>query len=95
LCNPSNINAGYGTKHDHRSGKVLAYALAAPKDSALKQLKKLLAPFSIRHFYTDGWGAYLRLPKCWQNAHASLWYSDGMNASQYNNAKQPYGKINS
>ncbi len=46
---------------DHRSGKVLAYVLAAHKDSALKQLKQLLAPFSIGHFYTDGWGAYLRL----------------------------------
>lgn len=31
------------------------------EDHALKQLKKLLAPFSIKHFYTEGWGVYLRL----------------------------------
>jgi insertion element IS1 protein InsB len=27
----------------------------------LRHLKELLAPFSVGHFYTDGWGAYLRL----------------------------------
>jgi insertion element IS1 protein InsB len=26
----------------------------------LRQLKALLAPFGIRRFYTDGWGAYHR-----------------------------------
>ncbi len=46
---------------DHRSGNVLAYVLAPHEDSALRQLKELLAPFSVGHFYTDGWGAYLRL----------------------------------
>jgi len=46
---------------DHRSGKVLAYVLAPHEDAALKQLQQLLAPFSIGRFYTDGWGAYLRL----------------------------------
>ncbi len=46
---------------DHRTGKVLAYVLATHEDSALKQLQQLLAPFSIQRFYTDSWGAYLRL----------------------------------
>lgn len=46
---------------DHRSGKVLAYVLAPHEDTALRQLQQLLAPFSIGQFYTDSWGAYLRL----------------------------------
>jgi insertion element IS1 protein InsB len=35
--------------------------LATHEDAALKQLHTLLAPFSIERFYTDSWGAYLRL----------------------------------
>lgn len=46
---------------DHRSGAVLAYVLASHEDAALKQLQQLLAPFAIERFYTDSWGAYLRL----------------------------------
>ena len=46
---------------DHRTGTVLAYVLASHEDTALKYLQQLLAPFSIGQFYTDGWGAYLRL----------------------------------
>ena len=46
---------------DHRTGAVLAYVLAPHEDEALKQLQQLLAPFSIERFYTDSWGAYLRL----------------------------------
>lgn len=46
---------------DHRTGKVLADVLATHEDAALKQLQQLLAPFSIGRFYTDSWGAYLRL----------------------------------
>ncbi len=45
----------------HRSGKVLAYVLATHEDAALKQLQQLFASFSIGRFYTDSWGAYLRL----------------------------------
>ncbi len=48
---------------DHQSGQILAYVLASHEDTALMQLKRLLAPFSITHFYTDGWGAYQRLLK--------------------------------
>ncbi len=46
---------------DHRTGAVLAYVLAPHEDAALGQLQQLLAPFAIGHFYTDSWGAYLRL----------------------------------
>lgn len=46
---------------DHQSGQVLAYVLASHEDAAFKQLKQLLSPFAITHFYTDGWGAYQRL----------------------------------
>jgi insertion element IS1 protein InsB len=46
---------------DHRTGAVLAYVLAPHEDAALKQLQQMLAPFSIQRFYTDSWGAYLRL----------------------------------
>jgi len=46
---------------DRRTGAVLAYVLAPHEDAALKQLQQLLAPFAIERFYTDSWGAYLRL----------------------------------
>jgi insertion element IS1 protein InsB len=45
---------------DHRTGRILAYVFGRREDQALLQLKVLLAPFGIRRFYTDGWGAYLR-----------------------------------
>ena len=45
---------------DHRSGKVLAYVMGARQDEVFLQLKRLLEPFGIRQFYTDGWGAYER-----------------------------------
>jgi insertion element IS1 protein InsB len=46
---------------DHRSGKMLAYVLAPHEDAALAKLRQLLRPFGLTHFYTDSWGAYLRL----------------------------------
>ena len=45
---------------DHSTGEVLAYILSDHKDQAFIELKKLLEPFEINHFYTDGWGAYQR-----------------------------------
>ena len=45
---------------DHASGTVLAYVLASHQDEAFIQLKRLLEPFGIMRFYTDGWGAYER-----------------------------------
>lgn len=45
---------------DHSSGKVLAYVFGRRKDSVFLELKALLEPFGITHFYTDGLGAYQR-----------------------------------
>ena len=42
------------------SGKVLAYVFGTREDEVFLQLKALLLPFGIRHFYTDDWGAYKR-----------------------------------
>lgn len=49
---------------DHATGQVLAYIFGNRKDEVFCQLKILLLPFGIKHFYTDDWGAYERqLPK--------------------------------
>jgi insertion element IS1 protein InsB len=45
---------------DHYSGTVLAYVFGRRQDEVFLQLQALLAPFGIRRFYTDGWGAYER-----------------------------------
>jgi len=45
---------------DCRSGKVLAYAFGRRTDEVFLQLKKLLEPFGIQKYCTDGWGAYER-----------------------------------
>ena len=45
---------------DHRSGKVLAYVFGRRRDEVFVRLKRLLAPFGIRRYYTDCWGAYTR-----------------------------------
>jgi insertion element IS1 protein InsB len=45
---------------NHRTGKVLAYVFGRRKDIVFLQLKALLEPFGITHYYTDGWGAYER-----------------------------------
>jgi IS1 family transposase len=45
---------------DHVTADVLAYVLDTHEDTAFLQLKALLAPFGLQHFYTDGWGAYER-----------------------------------
>jgi insertion element IS1 protein InsB len=45
---------------DRRTGQVLAYAFGRRQDEVLLQLKKLLEPFGIRRYCTDGWGAYQR-----------------------------------
>src|SRR5260363_116354 len=43
---------------DHETGHVLAYVFGDRKDVVFKQLKRLLEPFGIQHYYTDDWGAY-------------------------------------
>jgi insertion element IS1 protein InsB len=45
---------------DHQTGRIVAYTFDRRTDRALVKLKALLAPFGIRRFYTDGWGAYRR-----------------------------------
>ena len=45
---------------DHKTGQVLAYVFGERRDNVFKQLKALLLPFGIQHFYTDDWGAYER-----------------------------------
>ena len=45
---------------DHKTGRIVAYTFGRRADRALLKLKALLAPFGIRRFYTDGWGAYHR-----------------------------------
>jgi insertion element IS1 protein InsB len=45
---------------DHHTGAVLAYVFGRRKDEVFLKLKKLLEPFGITRYYTDGWGAYER-----------------------------------
>ena len=45
---------------DRSTGKVLAYVFGRRKDEVFLQLKKLLEPFEIKRYCTDGWGAYQR-----------------------------------
>ena len=45
---------------DHLSGVVLAYAFGSRADAVFVELKKLLKPFGLVHFYTDGAGVYER-----------------------------------
>lgn len=45
---------------DHDSGVVLAYVLGTREDEVFLELKKLLRPFGISRFYTDGAGVYER-----------------------------------
>ena len=45
---------------EHQTGRVLGYVFGRRKDSVFLELKQLLEPFGITHFYTDHWGAYAR-----------------------------------
>jgi insertion element IS1 protein InsB len=45
---------------DHRTGVVLASVLGTHQDEVFWQLKALLAPLGIHHFYTDGADVYNR-----------------------------------
>lgn len=46
---------------NHNDSEVLAYTFGDRKDATCNQLKKLLAPFNITKYFTDGLGAYQRL----------------------------------
>ena len=39
---------------------MLAYVFGRRKDAVFLQLKALLEPFGLTHYYTDHWGAYTR-----------------------------------
>jgi transposase-like protein len=41
---------------DHATNTVLAYVFGKRKDTVFQDLKALLAPLNIGHYYTDGWG---------------------------------------
>ncbi len=41
---------------DCSSGRVLAFGFGRRKDEVFLQLKKLLEPFGIKRYCTDGWG---------------------------------------
>jgi insertion element IS1 protein InsB len=43
-----------------RPSQVLAYVFGRRKDEVFLELKKLLEPFGITKFYTDGWETYER-----------------------------------
>ncbi len=45
---------------DRKTGQVLAYVFGRRSDEVFLQLKKLLKPFGIQRYCTDGWGAYER-----------------------------------
>jgi IS1 family transposase/transposase-like protein len=45
---------------DCTTGQVLAYVFGRRKDEVFRALKKLLEPFGIKKYCTDGWGAYER-----------------------------------
>ena len=45
---------------DHRTGVRLAYVFGSRQDDVFVQLKQLLIPLGIHHFYTDGAEVYQR-----------------------------------
>jgi len=45
---------------DHLTGVVLAYAFGSRADAVFVELKKVLEPFGLEHFYTDAAGVYER-----------------------------------
>jgi insertion element IS1 protein InsB len=60
VCRPQAAPAVAVRALDHQTGRILAYAFGRREDQALLKLKALLAPFRIRRYDTDGWGAYHR-----------------------------------
>lgn len=45
---------------NHHTSEVLAYTFGSRSDSVFTQFKKLLKPFNVKKYYTDGLGAYHR-----------------------------------
>ena len=45
---------------DHHTGRSVAYVVGSRADDAFLELKALLGPFGVTHYYSDRWGAYRR-----------------------------------
>jgi insertion element IS1 protein InsB len=45
---------------DHHTGRVLAYVVGTRQDIVFLELRALLAPFGLTHYYTDKAGVYRR-----------------------------------
>ena len=45
---------------DHHTGQVVASVFGRRQDTVFLELKALLEPCGITHYFTDGWGAYAR-----------------------------------
>jgi insertion element IS1 protein InsB len=45
---------------DHHTGRIVAYVVGSRADDVFLELKALLAPFGVTHYYSDKWGAYRR-----------------------------------
>jgi len=45
---------------DHKTRKVVAFVFGRRKETVFKKLKKLLKPFGIRRYYTDGLACYAK-----------------------------------
>ena len=45
---------------DHKTRKVVAFVFGRRRETVFKKLKKLLKPFGIRRYYTDGLACYAK-----------------------------------
>ena len=45
---------------DHKTRKVVAFVFGRRKETVFKKLKKLLKPFGIRRYYSDGFACYVK-----------------------------------
>jgi insertion element IS1 protein InsB len=45
---------------DHHTGHIVAYVVGSRADEAFLELKALLGPCGVTHYYSDKWGAYRR-----------------------------------
>ena len=43
---------------DHNTGKIIAFAFGRRKQEVFRKFKKLLKPFGIKRYYTDGLACY-------------------------------------
>jgi insertion element IS1 protein InsB len=60
LSGPKIPSDGFGMRLIIARGRVLAYVVGTRKDATFLELRTLLAPFGITHYYTDKAGVYQR-----------------------------------